>query len=68
MSTTITSETTQTINTDFLPLEGTDYVEFYVVPDLNASKEWIYTDAVGLAFTESVYTAEVIPHAVMNQG
>jgi len=30
MSTTITSETTQTINTDFLPLEGTDYVEFYV--------------------------------------
>ncbi len=30
MSTTITSETTQAINTDFLPLEGTDYVEFYV--------------------------------------
>ncbi len=30
MSTTITSETMQTINTDFLPLEGTDYVEFYV--------------------------------------
>ena len=42
------------------------YVEFYVVPDLNASKEWIYTDAVGLAFTESVYTAEVIPHAVVD--
>jgi len=30
MSTTVTNETTQAIQTDFLPLEGTDYVEFYV--------------------------------------
>jgi len=30
MQSTITNETVQTVTTDFLPLEGTDYVEFYV--------------------------------------
>lgn len=31
------------------------YVEFFVSPDLTPLNNWSYTDAVGLAFTDSFY-------------
>lgn len=45
-------------------IKGTSYlVEFYVVPDLNPEKDWVYTDAIGLSFMEGAYDEEVIPDA-----
>jgi gliding motility-associated-like protein len=38
------------------------YIEFYVSPDLGAAGYWHYTDAVGLALTNSAYYKDIKPH------
>jgi len=38
------------------------YLEFYVSPDLNPLNYWRYTDAVGLALTDTFYYKEMVAH------
>lgn len=44
------------------------YIEFYVSPDINPDPAdfWIYTDAVGLALTDTFYYEEVQPNEAMS--
>ncbi len=41
------------------------YIEFYVSPDLSPSDYWHYTDAIGLALTDTLYYKEINAHEAL---